>query len=397
MTTTSRSSWLRFPSVALVLVLAAGAIHAAGDSESPEGVLWTTAPDAPFAFWRFDAAWSREASKVFFLGGRTSTGTTDGSIWSFDPLTGSYADTGVDMTTPVSNYHIAPLRDAAGDEVLMIFGGRPAVVPPNALNVVQGFYPVDNSITTFTLDPLPIATNPGGVAVVGNKAYVFGGFDATSTTAATFIFDPLAAAGSRWTTGPSLNLARGFIATAVIDGYVYAIGGDTWDGAALHATQMVERLDTSNPVAWDDAGVADLPAVGAGPDFGCDENRAEGFDTDSLFDAAGTLILAGCGQWRATSPPPAELVDSHNFSAAGNAWSTAFPDLNLSRRNHAGTVIPIAGSVAIRPAFWVWGGRFDADTTLRVTPEFFTVYSQQLLFSDDFELGDLIAWTLDVP
>jgi hypothetical protein len=392
MPTASRNPWLRGSAALLLSVLPAALPAFAQDSEveEPEGVLWSTAPDTPFAFWRFDAAWSRETKKVYFLGGRLADGTTDGSVWSYDPLTGTYADTLVDMPTPVSNYHIAALRDAAGDEVLVTFGGRPAVVPPNAISVVQGFYPIDNSITTFTSDPYPVAMNPGGVAVVRNKAYVFGGFDATTTTAATFIFDPLAPSGSRWTTGPSLNLSRGFLASAVIDGYVYAIGGDTFATPNLHASQVVERLNTANPVGWDDVGVADLPPVGAGPDFGCDENRAEGFDNDSLF-APGRLILAGCGQW------PAEVPDSHIYSAAGNAWDTNFPDLNLDRRNHGGAVIPMAGLTAIRPAFWVWGGRFDADATLRTTPEYYTLTVAQLLFADDFDYGDLISWDADVP
>jgi hypothetical protein len=57
----------------------------------------------------------------------------------------------------------------------------------------------------------------------------------------------------------------------------------------------------------------------------------------------------------------------------------------------------MAGLTAIRPAFWVWGGRFDADATLRTTPEYYTLTVAQLLFADDFDYGDLITWDADVP
>ena len=120
-----------------------------------------------------------------------------------------------------------------------------------------------NTTRVFTTDPYPVATIPGGVAVVGNVAWAFGGFDTLAVSAATHVFDITAADGARWTDGPDLALARGYISAATVDGLIYAIGGDTWDGAALHAVQVVERLDPANPTAWDDAGVADLPAVHA--------------------------------------------------------------------------------------------------------------------------------------
>ncbi|HUM70085.1 MAG TPA: hypothetical protein PLK31_14720, partial [Chloroflexota bacterium] len=83
---------------------------------------WQLAPNAPFAYTRFDAEYSPTTGKVYFLGGRLGSGDTDGSIWEFDPVTGVYADTGVDMPVPISNYQIVRLVESGGDEVLVTFG-----------------------------------------------------------------------------------------------------------------------------------------------------------------------------------------------------------------------------------------------------------------------------------
>lgn len=383
MPTASRSPWLRASAALLISVLFAVPTAFAQDLEveAPEGVLWQTAPDTPFLFTRFDAEWSRTTKKIYFLGGRLADGTTDGSIWSFDPVTGAYTDTTVDMPVPVSNYNIAALVDGSGNEILMTFGGRPAA--GGVTSVVQGYFPGTNTTTTFALDPYPVLTAPGGAAVVDNIAYSFGGFDAVAVIDDTYLFDITAPAGSRWTTGPNLNLARSYIGVAILDGYIYAIGGATFVTPNLFASAVVERLDSSNPVAWDDAGVADLPVA-------CDEAQAHGFDTGSIWhNLDGNAILAGCGQW------PMEIVESQSYQV--NTWNQAFPDLNLSRRNHAGALVPVGGIVSTRPAYWVWGGRFTADTTLRATPEFFVVTPDQVIFADGFNTGDTISWSDTVP
>lgn len=349
---------------------------------------WQTATDAPFAFTRADSEYSLDTGLVYFLGGRLFDGTTDGTIWSFDPATGVYADTTADMPVPVSNYEIARLVDGSGDEVLVVFGGRTAA--GTVTTTVQGYYPVGNSTVTFATDPYPLATSPGGVAVVANKAYVFGGFDAAATTATTNIFDVQAAAGTRWTSGPALGLARSYIATAVADGFIYAMGGATWDGAALHAVSIAERLDTASPVAWDDAAVADMPPVGPGPDFGCDEARAFGFDAASPFLLAGSIVVAGCGQW------PNEIAQSMLYDVALNSWDTSFPVFNLTRRNHSAALVPTGPGGGGNPGMWIWGGRQLADTTVLATPEFFDLQTF-LIFADGFETDDTSAWSLTVP
>lgn len=357
-------------------------------------VVWQAAPDSGFQYWRFDAEYSPATGKVYVLGGRLVDGSTDGNIWSFDPVTGAYADTGVDMPFPVSNYNIARLTDGSGNELLMIFGGRDN--NGVALNVVQGYNPVTNSTVDFTAtDPYPELTSPGSVIAAGNKAYSFGGFDGVVTTAACHIFDVQAADGARWSSCPDLNMSRSYIATAVVDGVIYAMGGDTFDGAALNPQVIVEKLDTANPTAWDDASVADLPIP-------CDENRGFGFDTNSGYDLAGKVVTAGCGQW---PNAPSELTESMSYDVATNVWDQAFPDLINARRNHAGAFIPTIdapltpnGSIAGTPGMWVWGGRQVADTTILTTPEFYqmTFTGPTCLYSNDFNDATM-EWIEEKP
>ncbi len=350
--------------------------------------VWSAATDAPFMFWRFDAEYSPATSKVYVLGGRLNDNSTDGSIWSFDPATGAYADTGVDVPVPVSNYNIARVTDGSGNELLMIFGGRDAAGV--VVNTVQGYNPVTNTTVDFTAtDPYPELTSPGGAEVVGNKAYSFGGFDAIATTASCHVFDVTAADGARWSSCPDLNLSRSYIATAVVDGVIYAMGGDTFAAGSLTPQTIVEKLDTANPTAWDDASVADLPIP-------CDENRGFGFDTNSGYDLAGKVITAGCGQW---PNAPSELPESMSYDVATNTWDQSFPDLINARRNHAGAFIPALdaplkpnGGVVGTPGMWVWGGRQVADTTILATPEYFQmtqVAPTCTQFGDDFEDGVL--------
>ncbi|MCI0575285.1 MAG: PKD domain-containing protein [Chloroflexi bacterium] len=326
--------------------------------EASGSITWALAADTPFTFRRFDAEYSQSTGKVYILGGRLPDNSTDGSIWEFDPLTGVYTDTGVDMPTPVSNYIIAPLVDSNSNEVFVTFGGRPAA--GGVVTTVQGYYPISNTTVTFALDPYPVATSPGGVVVVNNIAYSFGGFDAVVVIDDTYFFDITAAAGSRWTTGPNLSLARSYIGAAVVDGVIYALGGDDFVAATLMAVTRTEKLDTSNPVAWDDAGVAEMPVA-------CDENQAFGFDTASPYSFAGQIVVAGCGQW------PDEIADSFLYDVGSNTWDASFPDLNQARRNFAGAFIPVGPGGNGTPGMWVWNGIQGADATPVFSVEYFDV------------------------
>jgi hypothetical protein len=346
---------VRFIAV-VALVLTAIPMTGAAPQDAPLGP-WNVFTPSPFNFWRFDAEDVPTLNRIFVLGGRLPDLTTDGSVWSFTVgFPGSWAFTGTTLDTPVSNYDIARLNDENGLG-LYVFSGRSGT--GTITTAVQVYYPQTNTATTIATDPWPgLAENgtvpfPGGVAVAANKAYAFGGFSATALSAETWIYDPSAPAGTRWTQGPDLGMARAYIASAVlVNRFIFAIGGDDWDGTSLIPQPIVERLDTQNLGAgW--IPVADLPPASSGI-AGCDENRA--------FGIGKYIVVAGCGQWNAV---PSELADCFLYDALADTW-TSYPSLNEARRNHAGALVRRGN----RTAFYVLGGRQETDDNILNSSEF---------------------------
>lgn len=334
---------------------------------------WTLRTGTGFQFTRFDGEYFPGTGKVYFLGGRLASGATDGTIWSYDPVTQTYTTTGQTMPVPISNYEIALLRDnydlVAGDTYgLYVFGGRNAAGA--FVNNVQVYYPRTNRVRDITTDPYPNQTSgiyyiPCNAVVHNNKAYVLGGFQSTTTpyvSNAVYIYDPLAAAGTRWTQSPySLINARGYIMGAVVDSFLYACGGCTFDGASLYAQSYVERFNLNTPGPW--VAVASMPQTNG-------EAKPFGFSTGTPYyisnpgDLSRKLIIAGRGNW------PAEDSACFIYDVATNAWS-GFPSLARACRNMAGAFIPgNAGTNGI-PGMWVWGGRHTSDFIVGDTAQFF--------------------------
>ena len=347
--------------VIVMTVAAAVAVAQAGD-DAEWGGSWQNGPPTTFAqaFSRFDGAYYPGTGMVYFLGGRLADNNTDGSIWTFNPSTGIYTDTGLDMPIPISNYTINQLTDATGLG-FYVFGGRDSAGVQTF--GVQVYYPATN--TTAQLPPAdnfpgPIACGAGLNAVVGNKAYVAGGFDGVANGVQTWVFDPMAASGSRWTRMTDADLSQGlaYINTAVVDGKIYAIGGAYWDGvSALINVTTAQVLDPAVPdAAW--TPIASLPEA-------CSSSRAWGFDTGSLYvdptdmtPLAGKII-SGCGFWSTA------IQAVYAYTVATNTWET-FPPFITARRDMAGELLPIAGEEAL----WVWGG-YDGTSVNTTTVEYY--------------------------
>jgi hypothetical protein len=326
---------MKLPFVRTIGFLAALAIGLSTGPAFAANVAFVRGAPSLFSGTRFDGELYAATNRIYFLGFRTLGGATDGSIWYYDIASKTYTDTGMVMPVPVSNYGIAALNDPTGLG-FYIFGGRDAL--GSIVSTVQAFYPATNTTATFDRDPWPGKTPSGcvslpamGVAVVGNKAIVLGGSSfsangcADDNSAQTWSFDPMAAPGSKWTQGPSLNLARGYITPAVLGNTVYAIGGDINIGGIPTAQSIVEASVNGGP--WNDAGVADLPEV-------CDESQAFGWTGGAL---ANKIVLAGCGQW------PNAVPDVLLYDSVANTWAVV-GQLNDNRRNHAGSWVGATGN-----------------------------------------------------
>jgi len=313
---------------------------------------WVFGPTLPFNYSHFDGAYYPPTGRVYFLGGRMPNGTTSGEIWSFDPFAGTFTDEGLAMEVPVSGYNISLLHDTVGPDSLALYvvGGRRG--DGTYINALQVYYPISGLAMALTSDPWPgrigsKVSLPGhGIAVSGNKLYVFGGQNASSpppyNTDSTYVYDPARPAGSRWSGIPTalLSLARGDITPAVVDSNIYAIGGASFDGALLHPTNRVERFDPADPGAgW--VQMADIPDS-------LMDSQAFGFDTGSPYGLGNHIIVAG----------NTGLPNCYDYSGESNVWS-AFPPLNRGRSGYAGFFVP---GFPNGDGMWVCGGSSDSSS-----------------------------------
>lgn len=349
---------------------------------------WSYGGPTPFAFTRFDLAYSLYDGNLYSMGGRLSDGSTDGSVWRF--ISGSgYADSGVDLVTPVSNYTMNVLEDETGVG-FYIFCGRKD--DGTVIDAVQIYYPDFNmAVELGPEDDYPgSGTCTSALNIVyNNKVYVAGGLDPATSPynwGETWVFDPMAPTGSRWTqlASASLSTPRAYIMGAVVDGKIYAIGGNYYDGISLINVDTVEVLDPSAPTpTWDDAAVADLPEA-------CSEGRAYSFDSTSRFrDVDGTSlagkIVATCGGWST------ETERVYVYWEDGDRWEP-FPSLAEPRRDMAGEMIYPGPATLGLGVMGVWGGRSLSDDNVLTSTQLYVMGQSScsvLMVDDDWNFDSV--------
>ena len=386
---------LSLVAVASLLILPFTSIKTAAVSAAPETPnvwygTWQMGPsfDATLigcpvgnGFARITGAYYQPQNRVYFLGARCEDNATYGSIFYFDLTTRIYADTGVDIPVPVSNYIIAIVPDdgAGNGPGLYIVGGR--TNDGGQTDAVQVYYPDTNTAAVIASDPFPPATpySPGGVVYAGGKIYVFGGFDGVSMYNTTWVYDPAAPTGSRWSNaGADLPTPRSYIASVAVGNLIYAIGGD--ELPALTPINDTVVLDITNLAAgWQDAAMADLPVVnGDAPAVYVNEGYLGG-------DAGGIFVIGG--GWPA--PGPYRYV--YRYDILSDTWEE-FPQLVIpapatGRRNQAAVYVPdvtIQGLGDGQPGIWTFGGYDGSGTNaMTETSEFFSINVNPVLVLPD--------------
>ena len=157
--------------------------------------------------------------------------------------------------------------------------------------------------------PLPAASGAGGLAVVGRRLHYFGGFAADgqgdSSRHYTLNLDALAAdPATTWAPAASMPTARNHFGTAVVNGKVYAIGGQHGRDETYRNVRDVHAYDPATG-QWSTA--ARLP------------KPMSHFHNSTLVVNNKILVIGGVTNGRYP------LSDAWEYDPATNVWAPALP------------------------------------------------------------------------
>jgi N-acetylneuraminic acid mutarotase len=283
---------------------------------------WTTGP-AALQPGRMEAQGLAHQGQLYVIGGYTS--------WSPDPLCTTSHSMALDVAAGAWR-QLAPLPDrwthagavADGDN-LYFAGGRAndagCTIETSTDTVWRYHIPTDT--WHDDLPPLPEARSSGGFVKVGRTLHFFGGVSSGHPGGYAAYFHEeadhwaLSLDGGTWQSRAPLPQPRSHLAAVVLNGQIYAIGGQLHEGSLADTLTSVHRYDPATD-AW--TAVAPLPAPLS-------------HMTASTLAIGGRIIVLG-GE-RAHGSPVADVLA---FDPATNTWSTLTPFPTLRRSGVAGYV-----------------------------------------------------------
>ena len=177
--------------------------------------------------------------RLYLFGGyvdTTFTPTSRGDV--YDPATNTWRQV---ASMPLGISHMGNV--AVGDSIYFA-GGYPARSPSGQTFSTTAVWRYDTVADRFsTLPGLPAARGGGALVAVGRRLHFFGGSDSSRRDAAQHWALDLDNLAGGWVARAPLPLATNHVAGAVVDGQIYAIGGQqNQDSAAIQRAE-VQRYD----------------------------------------------------------------------------------------------------------------------------------------------------------
>jgi N-acetylneuraminic acid mutarotase len=291
---------------------------------------WTAGPNFPSTMVRAWGAWFPPNNRFYSMGGRMSDAVGSDLLnpHEYNPATNAWTVKAAAFPDGDVNNMVGGVLNGPSGWRIYTVGGS-AAGGTTATARVMVYDPVADTLTELTTDPwtgnAAGDTLPGGAAVHNNRLYVFGGFQINiGMTNTIWEFNPMAAAGARWTQKTAtLPEALGYIPATTIGNFIYTAGGSAWDGTTIADTDFSYRYD---PVADTLTTITSIPRFTA-------ETRALTVD--------GTMWVLGGGR---DAPNPSNEVNV--YDPATNSWSLG-PSFNLARRNFAADIDPASGEIYI--------------------------------------------------
>ncbi|MBV9410446.1 MAG: hypothetical protein JO148_02520 [Acidimicrobiia bacterium] len=213
----------------------------AGSSPSSSTATTTSRPTsvhATLAPWSLPAPLTRPAvaitsDRVFLLGGLTAADVSTARVVTVDTATGHSSLAG-------------SLAEAVHDAAAATVGGVPTVFgggSARTIDIVQGF----TAPTGHVVGHLPRARSDLSSAVIGDTAYVVGGFDGSALTP-----DVLATTDAvHFRTVGRLNQGVRYAAVAAVGHNIWVAGGQTGtaEGATGSEVDLIQRIDVDTGTA----------------------------------------------------------------------------------------------------------------------------------------------------
>lgn len=237
---------------------------------------------------------------------------------------------------PLELTHAATASD---DRYIYVAGGYPpgaqGPTGPQAFATDRVFR-YDTQTDTWTdLPKLPQARGSGQMALIGRSLYFFGGSDATRKDKANTWTLNLDNQSAGWAARASMPAARNHFGSAVVDGKIYAIGGQTGQDAASVFKSDNFRYDPATDT-W--TSMKSIPTA-----------RSHANAT-TIAHQGRVLVMGG------ENTPTTQLNKVEAYDPASNTWKSL---TNLPRNITAG----IAASFGDRIIFSTGaGGGFRGDT-----------------------------------
>lgn len=186
----------------------------------PDNDTWTSLTPMPNARGALAAAVID--GKLYVVGGFYPAWTPVDWLDVYDPITDTWA-TLAPMPTPRE-----AMRAVAIDGKLYVVGGyvRPGPsLPGNSIGTLEVYDPEDNTWTT-NLTPMPTDRLEHAVGVIDGQLYAVGG-DSSSLAGNADTLEVYVPSTDTWVTRAPIPTARAFLGAGVIDGKLYVAGGDS--------------------------------------------------------------------------------------------------------------------------------------------------------------------------
>jgi N-acetylneuraminic acid mutarotase len=312
-------------------------------TKSPKGI---PAVEAGVLPWALDQPLSREVlfpgtgNSVIVAGGLDAASRSLARVFSLDVATGAI--------TPVGNLP-SPVHDAAGAQLgardVVFGGGSPTTTP-----AVQSFA-APGAATGASASPLsgqlPRPRSDASAVVVGDTAYVVGGYDGTNPDAQVLSTKD----GAHFAVVANLPVPVRYPAVAATGGRIYLFGGEAVGGHdAGHAVDTIQMVD---PASKSSAVIGHLTQPTAGA-VAC--------------VVGGHVYVAG-----GTAAPAAGSESTSSLSSAAPSGSVFAFDEKTHKMLAAGTLpVPVAYGAAevVGDRAWLIGGENSGTPTSSV--EMFT-------------------------